>query len=185
MRIFIALDIPAQIRARIHEYRERVKACAPEARWTRVEGLHVTLKFIGEVKEEKLEKIKACLTGIKAGPFEVNFKNAGFFPTPKSPRVFWVGVEAGEELAGLAAAIDRELEKLGIEKESRAFHPHLTLARAGSGPQTLKGLAPLLSLEPAPHFGTMTAREFWLYRSELGRGGAKYTKLEKFALKSS
>ncbi|HEX7288991.1 MAG TPA: RNA 2',3'-cyclic phosphodiesterase [Candidatus Angelobacter sp.] len=182
MRIFIALDIPGEVRARMAEYAERVRQYASEARWSRVEGLHLTLKFVGEVKDEKLIAIKNALATVRAGPFAVTFASAGFFPTPRAPRVFWIGVEAGEELSQLAASIEGELEKLGIAREQRAFSPHLTLARAGTNPGSLKGLAPLLEREAPPQFGTMTAREFWLYRSELGRGGSKYTKLERYGL---
>jgi RNA 2',3'-cyclic 3'-phosphodiesterase len=183
MRLFVALDIPGEIRKRLADYMERVHSYAPDARWPRVEGLHVTLKFIGEVKDAKVEEIKTALGSVKGVPFDVSFGNVGFFPHPRSPRVFWAGVQAGDELPALAAQIDEEMEKLGIEPEKRAFSPHLTLARAGMrDPHSLKGLAPLLTAEAAPQFGTMTAREFWLYRSQLGPGGSKYTKLQKYAL---
>ncbi len=182
MRIFIALDIPGKIRARLAEYVERACQYAPEARWARVEGLHLTLKFVGHVDEAKVAAISKALAGVNAAPFEITFAKIGFFPTPRSPRVFWIGVEGGEELPQLAAAIENKLEKLGIAREEREFSPHLTLAREGSTPGSLKGLAPLLEREPAPQFGTMTAREFWLYQSELSRGGSKYTKLERFGL---
>jgi 2'-5' RNA ligase len=185
MRIFIALDIPGRIRAHMREYMERAGSLAPEARWSRPEGLHVTLKFIGHVSDPKVEEIKAALAAVKADPFAVKFESAGFFPTPKSPRVFWIGVEGGPALAQLAALIDDATHKLGIAKEERAYNPHLTLARAGSGPGThhaLRPLASLLQAEAAPHFGTMTAREFFLYQSQPQRGGSKYTKLQRFGL---
>jgi RNA 2',3'-cyclic 3'-phosphodiesterase len=182
MRIFIALDIPGEVRARIAEYAERVRQYAPEARWSRVEGLHLTLKFVGEVKDEKLNAIKNALAGVKASTFDVTFSKTGFFPTPRSPRVFWIGVEADNQLSQLAATIENGLEKLGIAREQRAFSPHLTLARSGNDSGSLKGMAPLVEREGPPQFGTMTAREFWLYRSELSRGGSKYTKLERYEL---
>jgi RNA 2',3'-cyclic 3'-phosphodiesterase len=183
MRIFIALDIPGEIRARLAEYMERVHSYAPEARWARVEGLHVTLKFVGEVKDAKVEEIKHALATVKAASFEVTFSNIGFFPTPRSPRVFWAGVQGGEALASLAGAVDQALSKIRIPREEKDYHPHLTLARSGSrDPHSLRGLAPLLTAEPAPNFGTMTAREFWLYRSQLSPGGSKYTKLERYGL---
>lgn len=183
MRLFIALDIPGEIRKRLAEYMERVRCYAGDARWARVEGLHVTLKFIGEVKDPKPEEIKRALNDVKASQFEVNFENVGFFPTPKSPRVFWVGVQSGEELAHLASMIDQTTEKLGIAREERTFSPHLTLARAGTrDPHSLKGLSPLLTAEAAPQFGTMTAREFWLYQSQTGPGGSRYTKLQRYPL---
>lgn len=146
MRLFIALDIPGEVRKRLTEYMERVRSYAGDARWARVEGLHVTLKFIGEVKDPKPEEIKNALNAVKAPQFQVSFANVGFFPNPKSPRVFWVGVQSGEELARLALEIDKTTEKLGIAREDREFNPHLTLARAGTrDPQSLKGLAPLLT----------------------------------------
>lgn len=183
MRLFIALDIPGEIRKRLAEYMERVRSYAGDARWARVEGLHVTLKFIGEVKDPRPEEIKKALNAVKAPAFEVSFGNIGFFPGPKSPRVFWVGVQSGQELPCLAATIDKTTEKLGIAREERAFSPHLTLGRASTrDPQSLKGLAPLLTAEETPQFGTMTAREFWLYQSQPGPGGSKYTKLQRYPL---
>lgn len=182
MRIFVALDIPGEIRTRLAEYVERVRQYAPEARWARVDGLHLTLKFVGHVDDAKVAEISKALAAVKAAPFEITLAKIGFFPTPRSPRVFWVGVEAGEELPQLASAIESKLEKLGIAREEREYNAHLTLAREGSTPLSLKSLAPLLEREPAPQFGTMTAREFWLYQSELGRGGSKYTKLERYGL---
>ena len=183
MRLFIALDIPGEIRTRLADYIDRVRSYAPDARWARLEGLHVTLKFIGEVKDQKVEEIKSALAAVKSGSFEVTFGSAGFFPTSKSPRVFWAGVQSGDELAQLASSIDAAMEKLGIEPETRAFSPHLTLARAGTrDPYSLKALAPLLASEAPPQFGTMTAHDFWLYRSQLGPGGSKYTKLKRYVL---
>jgi len=179
MRIFVALDIPQEIRARMTEYMERARSYAPEARWARVEGLHVTLKFVGEASDELVHQIKAGLAGVKAKPFEVKFEGVGFFPNPKAARVFWIGVNGGEALPGLAAAVDMTLETLGIARENKDYHPHLTLARASSHP--LRELAPLLSLSSV-HFGTMTAREFCLYQSQPQKGGSKYTKLERFRL---
>jgi 2'-5' RNA ligase len=185
MRIFIALDIPAGIRARIREYMDRARGYAPEARWARPEGVHLTLKFVGEVNDAKVQEIKTALAAVKAQPFEVKFSGAGFFPTPKSPRVFWIGVEGGKSLSQLAHSVDNITHLAGIAKEERAYSPHLTLARAGAGSGSAHQLRPLqylLEKEEMPQFGTMTAQEFWLYRSELARGGAKYTKLERFQL---
>jgi 2'-5' RNA ligase len=185
MRIFIALDIPAEIRERIAEFVEHARPYAPEAKWARIEGLHVTLKFVGEVSDAKVHEIRSALPAVKAEPFDVKFSGSGFFPGPNAPRVFWIGVEGGEGLAGLAAAIDSTTHALGIAKETRAFSPHLTLARSGSGPGSGQLLRPLRNFEQAEagaQFGTMTAREFFLYRSELQKGGARYTKLERFGL---
>jgi RNA 2',3'-cyclic 3'-phosphodiesterase len=185
MRIFIALDIPSEIRARMAEYAEHVRTLAPAGHWARTEGLHVTLKFVGETSEERVAEIKKVLAAVKAAPFTVKFSGAGFFPGRKSPRVFWIGVDGGEPLSRLSAAIDQQLSMLGFPQEERPYHPHLTLARTGSrsGSQhELNHLASLLETKAPPQFGTMTAQEFFMYRSQPQKGGSKYTKLAKFAL---
>jgi 2'-5' RNA ligase len=179
MRLFIALDIPVEIRARLSEYMEGARALATEARWARVEGLHVTLKFIGHVDDAVAEQIKATLASIKAAPFEVKFKSVGFFPNPNAARVFWAGVDGGDDLPRLASTIDAAMEKLDFPRETKPYHPHLTLARTSSRP--LRELRQLLD-DPPPQFGTMTAREFFLYQSQPQKGGSKYTKLERFGL---
>jgi RNA 2',3'-cyclic 3'-phosphodiesterase len=179
MRIFIALDIPAEIRARLSDYMEPARLLAPEVRWARVEGLHVTLKFVGEASESHVDKMKSALALVKASPFTVRFEGVGFFPNPKSPRVFWAGVDGGDHLSHLASTIDEALEKLGFSRESKPYHPHLTLSRASTRP--LHELQPLLAARP-PQFGTMTAREFFLYQSQPQKGGSKYTELERFQL---
>ncbi|SRR5579859_179886 len=178
MRIFIALDIPGEIRARLLEYMERVRSYAPDARWARVEGLHVTLKFVGEASEELVGQMKSALAAVKAAPVVVKFEGVGFFPNARAARVFWAGVDGGENLSRLAGEIDARLATHGLQREEKAYHPHLTLARASTHP--LRELAPLM--DQKPQFGTMTAREFFMYQSQPQRGGSKYTKLERFEL---
>ncbi len=194
MRIFVALDIDDAIRERIQRFLEGVRGFAPDARWVRPESLHVTLKFIGEKPTEAVEEIKRALSAIKAGAMEITFRGYGFFPTPKAPRVFWVGIESGLQLAAFAKMVDEATAALGVPREEHAFSPHLTLARGGgrSGAprerkgdrsnQTLQRLQEKLAAMPAPEFGTMTAREFFLYQSRLMRGGSRYTKSARFAL---
>jgi 2'-5' RNA ligase len=195
MRIFIALDIDDAIRARIARFVDGVHGFAPEARWAKPESLHVTLKFIGEQLEPAVEHIKHSLSTITATIADIQFRAYGFFPTARSARVFWIGMEAGPELAALAAAIDEKMASLGIPKEDRAFSPHLTLARgagrsgsprrsrADVSNRTFERLQQKLAALPTPEFGTMTAREFFLYQSQLSPKGSKYTKLARFDLK--
>ena len=181
MRIFIALDIPPEIRSRISDFMERARLLAPNARWARVEGLHVTLKFVGEAGDARVNEIKAALRAVQSTAFEVKFQGVGFFPNPKAARVFWIGVDGGDALPRLASAVDACLEKLGIVPEDKPYHPHLTLARASSHP--LRELQPLLADSPpgpGTTFGTMTAREFFVYQSQPQKGGSRYTKLERF-----
>jgi 2'-5' RNA ligase len=183
MRIFIALDIPDEIRTRLSEYVDHARALAPDARWARIEGLHVTLKFIGEVTEDRVQEIKTALALVKAQPFAVRFDGVGFFPNANAPRVFWAGVDGGNELPNLASTVDAALEKIDIDREARPYHPHLTLARTSTRP--LRGLQTLASNPPSQFnskFGEMTTREFFLYQSQTQKGGSLYTKLERFTL---
>ncbi len=106
MRLFIALDIDDAIRGRIALFLDGVRGFAPDARWARPESLHMTLKFIGEKPPETVEQIKASLAQVEGNAMEITFRGYGFFPTAKSPRVFWVGIEAGRELASLACRIN-------------------------------------------------------------------------------
>lgn len=194
MRIFIALDIDDAVRERITRFLEGVRGFAPDARWVRPESLHVTLKFIGEKPPEAVEEIKHALGAIRSGTFDLSFRGFGFFPTLKAARVFWIGIQSGAALTALATSVDEATASLGIPKEDHAFSPHLTLARGGGhsgAPGWRKGdaqnrnfrlLQEKLAATPAPEFGTMTAREFFLYESELMRGGSRYTKLANFEL---
>jgi RNA 2',3'-cyclic 3'-phosphodiesterase len=195
MRLFVALDIDDNIRNRIARFLEGVREFAPDARWVRPESLHVTLKFVGEQSESQTDEIKKALQSIEADAFEMSFRGHGFFPTARAPRVFWIGIEADSRLASLAATVDSRLASLNIPKEQHAFNPHLTLARGGGGsgsPRRQKGdranrsfqrLQEKLAVLTAPDFGTMTAREFFLYQSRLSSSGSTYTKLAGFGLR--
>jgi 2'-5' RNA ligase len=192
MRLFVALDIDATIRERIARFLDGVREFAADARWVRAESLHLTLKFIGEQPDRKLDAIKHALAGIHSPATALNFHGYGFFPTVRSARVFWVGVDADEHLAKLARLVEETLEPLGIKPEGRNFSPHLTLARGKSAaPQrrsddrsnrAFQRLQEKLNVLPSPEFGTMTAREFFLYQSKLSPAGSQYTQLQRFPL---
>ncbi len=199
MRIFIGIDLDPEVRARIERFLEGVEGFAPDARWVRPESLHITLKFIGEQPPERVEAITERLRRVEGSAFEIRATGYGFFPTAKAPRVFWIGIHTGPQLAELAESIDIATAELGVPREDRPYSPHLTLARAGAGrgsgsPKGRKGdgsnakfavlekrLAGIGELD----FGTMTANEFILYQSHLSPGGSKYTKLQRFALNRS
>ncbi len=188
MRVFVAIDIPEEVRKAIREFVAGLEAeckAARGARWARVEGMHVTLKFIGEVPEEKVEKIKKVLAGVRmqagtGSTVEMNFRGVGFFPNAKHPRVFWAGIEATPNLAEMAEEIEKRMEKLGIPREARAFRPHLTLARFKSE-EGLPKLREAIEEAGVMEFGSTRASEFHLYESKLLRGGAKYTRLATFS----
>ncbi len=192
MRIFIAIDIDEQIREHIARFVEGMRGFAPEVRWVKPDSFHVTLKFIGEQSPEQVQQIKHALTSIRGIATTIGFRGTGFFPSPKAARVFWIGMEADEHLAVLAGKIEEATAALGIPGEQRAFSPHLTLARGGSGAPrwkpsdranlNFKRLQEKLAGLPPPDFGTMTAREFFLYESKLSPAGARYTKIAAFPL---
>jgi 2'-5' RNA ligase len=195
MRLFVALDIPQDIRERIAQFQHGLQSLAPDVRWVGTETFHVTLKFIGEVPHEHLDGYKKALADVRSQRFPVSFREYGFFPTARSARVFWVGIEAPEDLQQLATSVDHATHRMGIAREERELKPHLTLARAGSGrPQHGHGDSPNqrfarvvqhLQQFPTPEFGTMTATEFFLYESKLSPRGAQYAKVARFALEDS
>ena len=198
MRIFIGIDLDPEVRARIGRFLEGVEGFAPEARWVHPESLHITLKFIGEQLPERVEAITERLRRVESSALEIRAGGYGFFPTAKAPRVFWIGIHAGPQLAELAGSIDIATTELGIPHEERPYSPHLTLARAGAGRRSgspkwrkddgpnatfavlEKRLAAMADLD----FGKMTAREFILYQSQLSPAGSKYTKLQRFPMKT-
>ena len=180
MRLFVALDVPAETRRSLGETLRRFEAACCGARWMRTESIHVTLKFIGHVEETALPAIKRSLAEIVSrGPVEIAFRHFGSFPNERHPRVFWLGIEAGPNLAALAAAIASNLEPFGIPREKRVFKPHLTLARF----KTQEGFPKLRQMVASPtqqDFGVMAATEFHLYESVLNSAGAVHTKLASY-----
>jgi 2'-5' RNA ligase len=180
VRLFIAIDVPEEVRRRVAAFAAAMRERAPRARWVRLDGVHVTLKFIGETAPEKAEAIRRALAPVRtAAPVEMEFRGAGFFPNEKRPRVFWVGIHSTPALADLAAEIERRLEPLGIARESRPFNAHLTLARFET-PRESGELGRALAEGGEREFGRAVAREFHLYESRLKPGGARYARIESF-----
>jgi 2'-5' RNA ligase len=180
VRLFVALDIPGDLRTALGAFIEKVRPACRNARWVRMEGARITLKFIGEVPAEKAEGVKTALAAVPfTSPIKIFFRGLGFFPSERRPRVFWAGMEAGDELGALAAAAESALEPFGIAREQRAFSPHLTLARFDS-PSDLHRLHAAIAAAGPLEFGGTIAKEFHLYQSVLKRGGAEYTQLATF-----
>ena len=180
MRLFVALDVPAEVRISLGAVIARLEKVGRGARWVRVEGIHLTLKFIGEMPDETVPAIDQALREVRLpSPVEAQFRGVGFFPNERHPRVCWAGVEGSPNLGELAAQVDMRLEKFGVERETKAFRPHLTLARFKSDDGLTRLLEEIRKIEHA-EFGAMLAREFYLFRSELRPGGARYTKLAAF-----
>jgi 2'-5' RNA ligase len=182
MRLFVAIEIDPTVRDRIAEFASRLKPHLSNARWSRPEGLHITLKFLGNVSDDKRSSIEGKLRSINAQSFSLSVRDAGVFPNAKSPRVLWVGLDAPKNLADLAGQIDAAMGELGFVREKRAFTPHVTLARFSDRDKRSDASA-ALSATPKAGFGTMTATEFHLYESKLSPQGSRYIKLATFALR--
>ena len=180
MRLFTAIDLPSDVRARLDDL---IGTLRPLARinWSPSSNLHITVKFIGEWPEERLSELKAALDSLPARePISIVIEKVGFFPNPHSPRVCWTGVHAGSGLTGLAREIDDVLAALGVARETREYSPHLTLARIKT-PKRLPALLQAVASLPSLEFGTFTADRFYLYHSRTAPTGSVYTKLSEFS----
>jgi RNA 2',3'-cyclic 3'-phosphodiesterase len=189
MRLFVAFDLPGEVRTALGEPIARLKPLCRAVRWARPEGMHVTLKFIGHAiadgDTEKLGAARAALAAVQSTePVEIRYRGIGFFPDARRARVVWCGVEASANLAKLAADIESRLEPLGIPRETRAFVPHLTLARFKS-PEGVDGLVRSAAEWSACDFGAARETEFHLYESLLKPGGAEYRKIETYSFVKS
>ncbi len=189
MRLFVGLDIDDDIRERITEFVSTLKVRVPDVRFVGPETYHITLKFIGETA--KFDEIREALERARVAPFNISFGGLGFFPNHRAPRVFWAGIHADEELAQLSKSVNAVLEPVGFAADAGPYRPHLTLARSGSGsprPKPGERSSPRLQrvaeiiASVQPQFGTMTAREYFLYESKLSPRGAQYLRRERYAL---
>jgi 2'-5' RNA ligase len=176
MRLFTAIDLPADMLEKLGAFLARVRPLA-KLRWTELENFHITTKFIGEWPEARLAEMKTALDGVKqTEPIRISVRGVGWFPDVRRPHVFWAGVEGGEPLANLAQATEEAVAALGVPVETRAYSPHLTLAR-------VKYAVPFDDLTQSagdPSFGTFQVFSFILYVSASG----KYSKLAEFPLNS-
>ena len=177
MRLFCAIDLPAAIRSSLRTLIDRFRPLA-KLSWSPADNLHVTTKFIGEWPEERIGEIKDSLVTVpKPGPILIAIRGLGWFPNERNPRVFWAGIESGDELRRLAHDTEQALAALGVPVEDRDFSPHLTLARRRN-PVPVERLRKEVVEVHAREFGAFQAESFFLYLSRAG----KYTKLQEFPL---
>lgn len=177
MRLFVAIDPPEAVRRLIHDGTEQLRESDLPARWVGTDQLHLTLKFLGEIREPRVEEMKEALCEAASGcsPFEVRLEGVGAFPSLRRPRVIWLGIEATLPLRALKHDIEHAYAQVGIGRESRAFHPHLTLGRTRDRAQAgefreLERLAGSVEVH-----GGFEIREIHLVRSRLGPEGARYS----------
>jgi RNA 2',3'-cyclic 3'-phosphodiesterase len=180
VRLFIAIEIPENIRHAYASLLKEFRAIAPQLKWVRAENLHVTLKFLGETDSAKLGALQNVLSSVRSpDPVDLEFRGLGFFPNEKRPRVFWAGMEPSANLKTLAADIDQVTHRLGFPLEERPFAPHLTLARF-SLPGTPPKLLQAMKETSGQSFGSLRAQEFHLIESKLKPTGAEYTTVQTF-----
>jgi 2'-5' RNA ligase len=180
VRAFIAIDLPESIQAALGQQQAALRAACLDARWTRPEGIHVTLKFLGEISDDQVRQVTEALTQLTPfASFSIAVKGFGFFPDARRPRVFWVGLEAPPALSELADGVESRMEKLGFAREERSFTPHLTLARF-KVPRPQPALQALLTQQGEPSLGQFQVSEFFLFESKLSPRGAEYRKIARF-----
>jgi len=180
MRAFIAIDLPETLRAALRRQQATFRTVCPDGRWTRPEGIHLTLKFLGEISDQQVTLATNALNDLK--PFEAfstEVKGFGFFPNPRRPRVFWAGVVMPPNMVVLAEQVEHAMDKLGFGREDRPFTPHLTLARF-KVPQPQPALQSHLERLGEISLGSFEVSEFFLFESKLSPQGAEYCKVARF-----
>jgi 2'-5' RNA ligase len=182
LRCFVALDLSAAVRTALEELLGVLRPAVRDVRWVPAENLHMTLKFLGPIGTSRVADVRAVLDVVAGAcePFVVTVSNLGCFPSPRRPRVVWVGLD-GAELRPLWIRLEAALADAGFPREARAFAAHVTLGRArgGGGADTLRDV---LERHRQRTFGASRIEEIVLYRSELLPHGARYTPLHRVRL---
>lgn len=179
MRQFLALELGDRARGELARWRAALQERCSGWRWVDPGGVHLTLRFLGEVSGSQDDALRGRWRRVAAdhGPFEVRLSAPGTFPARGRPRVLWVSVTDGPRgpLARLSGGLERAAREAGLDPDERPFRPHLTLARARRGERPA-----VCEPWPEPHAVASPARELVLFLSRLGAGGARYTALERF-----
>ncbi len=181
-RTFCAVELTAEVRDQIQKHIERLRVEVPQsqASWSRVENIHLTLKFFGNIEQNRITSISnaAARAVNDCSPFDLLILGAGAFPKPSQPIVLWIGVQdPTDRLGNLQRRFEDECAAEGFEKENRAFRPHLTIARIRKhvGARALAEANGKLGFEAA----SVRVNELVVFRSELSSTGSKYTALSR------
>ena len=182
-RVFCAVELPADVRARLQEHIARLRKEVPDASasWSRVENIHLTLKFFGNVALDHIPKISAAATRTteQFSKFQIEVGNSGVFPRPSRAQVLWIGVsDPSDKLTALQKRFEDECAAEGFPKEDRAYRPHLTIARLRKPERQLADTHLQMAFEPI----AVPVHEFILFRSELSSKGSKYTAISRHQL---
>ena len=181
MRLFVGISIPEDVVLCLRSVVDTLKPLA-DLRWSRVDELHLTTKFIGEQPVSRVCDVERALGTLgERAPFRVGIRCLGWFPTARDPRVFWAGVDPSAELTALARDTSRALVALGVPEEARPYAPHLTLARVAASAR-LEPLRHALQELASTDFGAVTVDAFTLYESRRSNDVQHYRALATFAL---
>jgi len=185
MRTFVAIELESEVKNSLLKFIKKLDSHNPNIRWVKDQGMHLTLKFIGEITEDKASDIRSVLKDLSLRHEHFPLKLAGtgtFPPRSRHPRILWVGIEESQQLMSVQKEIDSLLEKVSISGEKRKFHPHLTLGRVKSNHKIIQVLEHL-SANKDTEFGSQEVEEITFFRSTLKPTGAEYNALSKIQLK--
>ncbi|HPM42577.1 MAG TPA: RNA 2',3'-cyclic phosphodiesterase [Candidatus Omnitrophota bacterium] len=181
MRTFIAIELSEQIKNTLAQVQSHLRYAGADVKWVSEENIHLTIKFLGEITEEKCAKVSAVLddTARQTKAFEFSLKDIGAFPKIEFPKVIWVGLDKGaKESAELAARIDRSLSEMGFAVETRPFTAHLTIGRVRSPKNKAVLKDKILSYRLQPATPNIISSVI-LFKSVLTPHGPVYTKLHE------
>ena len=178
LRSFIAIELPDTVKSALLSLQQELKTCGADVRWSRPEGVHLTLKFLGDIEDKLVDGIVETLKGTcgKFQKFSCEVRGVGVFPGTKAPRVLWAGIEDHGELKLIQQEIDAGMFSLGFEREGRKFSPHLTLGRFRSSEGKMALMNKMDSYKEYS-VGIIDVNHISFMRSDLGPSGAKYTKI--------
>lgn len=181
MRTFAAIDLDLELKQSLQDLILKLKRTGADVRWVGFQGMHLTLKFLGEVGEDRVPAVEGGLRRAAAASssFPLVLQGTGTFPEGRSPRVIWAGFKEEPALLALQTAVEDGLEREGFPREGRAFHPHLTLGRVKSPSGIQKAIFELEKYRGFL-FGEMTARKLTLFESVLKPQGAEYRAISGF-----
>jgi 2'-5' RNA ligase len=184
-RVFIAVELPATLRARIINHVDSLRSVVPEVRasWARKDNLHLTLKFLGDTSVARIETLSqvAQRAANTVAPFEIAVEGCGSFPPRGQPRVIWIGIDdPSGKLTKLQQALEQECDASGFARAPRPFHPHLTIARIPK-PQGSRQLA-AMHQEIGFNRETISVSELVVIRSELLSEGSRHTVISRHSL---
>jgi 2'-5' RNA ligase len=186
-RVFCAVELPAEVRNQLEEHILKLRKAVPDvaASWSRVENIHLTLKFFGNVALDRIEVISAAASRAVAefSPFPIGVCDTGVFPRPSRAQVLWIGVsDSSGKLSALQERLENECAAEGFSKEDRVYRPHLTIARIRR-PEGGRRLAETHLQMDFPRID-IDLTELVLFRSELSPRGSKYTAISKHPIRN-